>query len=250
MSVLKVANVHLETTGTNRIDYDSNGFTRIISGGTGGIVINTGGTDKINVGANIAVTGNLILNSKNVDSAVVAASLAFDKANTGNIIAVSAFSKANNALANTNGVIFGGIMYITANLGIGLTTTPSANLHVVGDIVATSDITSAYSDERLKVILSPVKNALDKIDTLDTFYYRPNKIAIELGMKNEEQVGISAQQIQKILPQVVKNAPIGQGYLTIQYERIVPLLIAAIQELSIEVDSLKKQINNKDKKGK
>lgn len=248
MSILKVANVHLETTGTNRIDYNSNGFTRIISGGTGGIVINTGGTDKINVGTDIAITGNLLLNGKNVDTLISSTSPAFDKANSANIVAVSAFNKANSALANTTGSVFDGIMYITSNLGIGLTSTPAASLHVVGDIVATSDITSAYSDERLKNIISPIQNALNKIETLDTFFYRPNQIAINLGMKNEEQVGISAQQIQKVLPQVVKDAPIGQGYLTIQYERVVPLLIEAIKELKNEVDALKKKINSKKKR--
>ena len=119
MSILKVANVHLETTGTNRIDYNSNGFTRIISGGTGGIVINTGGTDKINVGTDIAITGNLLLNGKNVDTLISSTSPAFDKANSANIVAVSAFNKANSALANTTGSVFDGIMYITSNIGIG-----------------------------------------------------------------------------------------------------------------------------------
>ena len=123
MSVLKVANVHLETTGTNRIDYDSSGFTRIISGGTGGIIINVGGTDKINVGSDIAITGNLLLNSKNVDALISATSPAFDKANSANIVAVSAFNKANSAnllaaaaLANTNGATFTGNLIITGTL--------------------------------------------------------------------------------------------------------------------------------------
>ena len=116
MSVLKVANVHLETTGTNRIDYDSSGFTRIISGGTGGIVINVGGTDKINVGSNTVITGNLLLNSKNVDALISATLPAFDKANSANIVAVSAFTKANTGLANTNGATFTGNLIITGTL--------------------------------------------------------------------------------------------------------------------------------------
>jgi hypothetical protein len=248
MSVLKVASVHLETTGTNRIDYNSNGFTRIISGGTGGIVINTDGTDKINVGTDIAITGNLLLNGKNVDTLISASAPSFDKANSANIVAVSAFNKANTGLANTTGTVFEGILYITANLGIGLTTTPAAKLHVVGDIVATSDITSAYSDERLKEIISPITDALIKVKTLDTFFYRPNQTALELGLKDEIQIGVSAQQVQNILPYIVKSAPIDSKYLTIQYERLVPLLIEAIKEMSYEISTLKKQINSKNRK--
>jgi hypothetical protein len=245
MSILKVANVHLETTGTNRIDYDSNGFTRIISGGTGGIVINTGGTDKVNVGANISVTGNLILNNKNVDLLISATSPSFDKANAANIVAVSSFNKANTGLANTTGTVFNGILYITANLGIGLTTTPTANLHVVGDIVATSDITSAYSDERLKEIIEPITNAISKVESLDTFYYRPNRIALELGLKDDIQIGVSAQQVQNILPQIVKSAPIDSKYLTVQYERLVPLLIEAIKELTQRIEKLENGTKNR-----
>lgn len=61
MSIIRVANVQLETTGTNRIDYSS-GFTRLISGGTGGIVINTGGDEKINIGtSNVVFTANITL---------------------------------------------------------------------------------------------------------------------------------------------------------------------------------------------
>ena len=47
MSIIKVANVHFETTGTNRIDYNTAGYTQIIAGGSGGIIINVAGTDKI-----------------------------------------------------------------------------------------------------------------------------------------------------------------------------------------------------------
>ena len=117
MSVLKVANVHLETTGTNRIDYISDGFTRIISGGTGGIVINVGGTDKINVGSNTVITGNLLLNSKNVDALISATSPAFDKANSANIVAVSAFDKANTGLANSSGT-FSGDLTVTGSVNV------------------------------------------------------------------------------------------------------------------------------------
>jgi hypothetical protein len=128
MSIIRVANVHLETTGTNRIDYSS-GFTRLITGGTGGIVINTGGTDKINVSANIAVTGNLILNNKNVDFlltfANTAAGAAYNQANAANVLAAAAFP-------NTSGVTFSGYLNVmSGNVGIG-TSNAATKLNVFG----------------------------------------------------------------------------------------------------------------------
>jgi len=197
----------------------------------------------------------------------ITASAAYDKANGANVLAfntgtganaftsatvsgantisIAAFAKANAALANTTGSIFSGILYITANLGIGLTTTPAARLHVVGDIVATGDITSAYSDERLKDILEPVQNATSKILTLDTFYYKPNQTAIDLGLNNERHIGLSAQQVQRVVSEVVKKAPIGNDYLTVQYERLVPLLIASIKELTERIEKLENGTQNR-----
>ena len=48
--------------------------------------------------------------------------------------------------------------------------------------------------------------------------------------------------------EIVECAPIDSKYLTIQYERLVPLLIEAIKEMSYEISTLKKQINSKNRK--
>jgi len=52
-----------------------------------------------------------------------------------------------------------------------------------------------------------------------------------LGYEKRREVGISAQDVQKILPEIIHKAPIDDKYLTIDYERLIPLIIEAIKEL-------------------
>ena len=124
------------------------------------------------------------------------------------------------------------------NVGIG-TVTPAAKLAVVGAITSTDNITAYYSDDRLKTKLGTIENALDKVDSLEGFYYEANETAQALGYKVKREVGVSAQQVEKVLPEIVAPAPIDNKYLTIDYERLVPLLIEAIKELRAEINELK-----------
>jgi hypothetical protein len=121
-----------------------------------------------------------------------------------------------------------------SSLGVG-----TAASGTTGEIRATNNITAYYSDDRLKTRLGNIENALDKVTTLDAFYYEANEVAQGLGYEPVREVGISAQQIQAVMPEVVAPAPIDEKYLTIRYERLVPLLIAAIKELKAEVELLK-----------
>ena len=107
-----------------------------------------------------------------------------------------------------------------------------------GEIRATNNITAYYSDDRLKTRLGSIEGALDKVKTLDTFYYEANETAQALGYEAIREVGISAQQVQAVMPETVAPAPIDDKYLTVRYERLVPLLLAAIKELEAKVAAL------------
>jgi hypothetical protein len=105
-------------------------------------------------------------------------------------------------------------------------------------VTATGNITAFFSDDRLKTRLGNIEDALAKIKTLDTFYYEANETAQALGYKPIRDVAVSAQQVQAIMPETVAPAPIDDKYLTVRYERLVPLLIAAIKELEAKVAAL------------
>jgi hypothetical protein len=111
-----------------------------------------------------------------------------------------------------------------------------------GEIRATNNITAYYSDDRLKTRLGKIENALDKLCTLDGFYYEANETAQALGYDVKREVGISAQQMQAVIPEIVVPAPIDEKYFTVRYERALPLLIEAIKELRQEVQDIKKAI--------
>ncbi len=62
-----------------------------------------------------------------------------------------------------------------------------------------------------------------------------------MGYATQQEVGISAQDVEKIMPEVVAPAPIDDRYLTVRYERLIPLIIEAIKELDKKIDDLKER---------
>ena len=109
----------------------------------------------------------------------------------------------------------------------------------IGEIRATGAVTASYSDDRLKTKLGNIEDALNKVMDLNGFYYEANETAQSLGYKVKREIGLSAQEVQKVLPEIISPAPIDDKYLTIHYERVIPLLVEAIKELKQEIDMLK-----------
>ena len=114
-----------------------------------------------------------------------------------------------------------------------------------GNAAFTGSLTQNSSDIRLKENIQPITNSLEKVKSLSGFTYNWNKTAQDLGFKggghDELQVGLSAQDVEKIQPEVVKPAPVDNTYKTIQYEKLVPLLVEAIKELKAKVETLESE---------
>lgn len=130
---------------------------------------------------------------------------------------------------------------------------PAVALHVTGAIFATSEIIAYYSDRRLKENIIVIDCALEKVSKLNGVYYNPNQLAQEYGFKSEKrEVGLLADEVEKIIEEVVTLAPFDmdehkkskskQNYKTIKYERIVPVLIEAMKELTVIVNNLESEI--------
>jgi hypothetical protein len=171
----------------------------------------------------------------------------------------SASCTGNAATATTlqtartiNGVSFNGSANITitaaatnvntqlASLGVGTAASGTA-----GEIRATNNVTAYYSDDRLKTKLGNIEGALDLVGRLNGFYYEANQTAVDLGYEVKREVGVSAQEVEAIMPEIVAPAPIDDRYLTVRYERLAPLLIEAIKELKDKVEFLEAQLREK-----
>jgi uncharacterized coiled-coil protein SlyX len=106
-----------------------------------------------------------------------------------------------------------------------------------GEIRALGDITAYYSsDIRLKENIIPIENALSKVESISGNTYDWKEGFDEIHSHKGNDVGVIAQEIEEILPQIVTNRD--NGYKAVQYEKIIPLLIEAIKELSSKVDRL------------
>lgn len=119
---------------------------------------------------------------------------------------------------------------ISSGSSISSTTTISSggNLSVTGTIYASGDIT-AFSDATLKTDVMPIKNALNKIESLTGVTYTKD---------GKPSIGLIAQNVQSIIPEAVQS---NGEHLSVAYGNLVGVLIQAIKELNAEIKNLKEK---------
>ena len=135
-----------------------------------------------------------------------------------------------------------------------------SNVRTSNTFYAGGDVVAYSSDIRLKENIKPIDNAIDKIMKLNGVYYTWKDMVTDIGFTptRKEEVGVLAQEVQEVLPEVVTAAPFdceidpptgkthsksGQNYLTVKYEKLVPLLIEAIKEQQTTIQQLNSRID-------
>ena len=129
---------------------------------------------------------------------------------------------------------------VTGNV-VGTGNISGSSVSSSGDILADGDVVAFNSsDMRLKNNLQVIEGALDKIDGIAGYEFDWNDKSPGWARQRGHDVGVVAQEVQKIHPEIVEERK--NGYLGVDYKRLVPLLIQSIKELKQEVEELKKKV--------
>lgn len=121
-------------------------------------------------------------------------------------------------------------------VGIGITA-PSEQLHVIGNILITGTMTQ-NSDQRLKQNIQPLDNALDKITKLQ---------GVSFNWKDEEkhskggQIGLIAQNVEQVLPELVNTADDKEKTLSVNYIGLISVLVEAMKEQQFHIKQAEKK---------
>ena len=233
---LEVTGSFTAATGTN---FAGNASTATLAAN---IQIPSGRVPYNNANNSTTSSSNLTFNGTRLTVNSITASSDFDcNASTGtfnNDLVCNGVFRTDNVRINGNKIdTTSGSLTLDADNN---TVSVTADISQTGNFSTTGDVTAFASDMRLKTSLEQIEGAVAKVCKLSGFTYSFNDVAGKLGFDTETRyAGVSAQQVQEVLPEAVKPAAVGKGYLTVQYEKLVPLLIEAVKELKDEIEELK-----------
>ena len=127
-----------------------------------------------------------------------------------------------------------------AKVGVGGVHDATYELKVTGDIGATGDIVAyVSSDERLKNNVEVISNPIEKVQSLRGVTWEWNELASDAA-KQSPNVGVIAQEVEKVLPQLVHDRE--NGFKGVDYAKLTGLLIEAIKEQQKQIDELKSRL--------
>jgi hypothetical protein len=153
---------------------------------------------------------------------------AYGAANSGSTVEFGRFDSSGNFLVGK--IAAGAKLNVSSDSGNVCYFQNSAGTGIY--LVSGSNSWSSASDENIKDIIEPIKDASNKVDSLRAVIgkYKTDK-------EGTRRSFLIAQDVQKVLPEAVNTTP--EGDLGVSYTDVIPLLVAAIKELKAEIDILK-----------
>ena len=209
------------------INFQASGAASISKSGNTVTISSTNTTYSVGNGGLTEINFTSALNSKLAGIAAGATNVTNNNQLT-NGAGYTTYS-SNQTLNNNSNVHFEGLM-------VGQTSGSTANtIRCVGDVVAFYS-----SDKRLKDNITPIENSLEKVGKLKGYEFDWND---NQEVYEGHDVGVIAQEVEAVVPEIVETRK-HDGYKAVKYEKLVPLLINAINELKAEIEELK-SINKK-----
>lgn len=209
----------------------------------------TAGTGMSGGGA-VSLGGSITLTNAGVTSNVAGTGISVSGA-TGAVTITNTGVTSN--VAGTGVSVSGATGAVTISIGQAVATSSNVQFNslgvgmaasaTTGRIDATNDIVAySSSDRRFKNNIKPIENPLDKINKIsgNTFDWN-EETKIEHGYDGND-VGVIAQEIEEVLPQLVQTRE--SGYKAVKYDKLVALLIEGIKEQQIQINDMKVEIEN------
>tara|TARA_R110002012_G_scaffold241407_1_gene415625 strand:+ start:448 stop:1110 length:663 start_codon:yes stop_codon:yes gene_type:complete len=193
-------------------------------------------TDDASVGGNLSLSSDADANDNTADSATgrleVGASgdlTLYHNTNsyivnkTGNLILHSETDDSDIVFTGEDGT--SGITALTLDMSDAGAATFSGNV-------------TAFSDRRLKSDIQTIENSLEKVEQLRGVTYTRDD-----NVDGGQQLGVIAQEVEEVFPQVVRTAKDEKGTKSVDYGRLTGALIEAVKELSAKVKELEMRLN-------
>jgi hypothetical protein len=220
---------------TGVITNSSTNTDTLPSAGTG---ISVSGATVTNTGVTSIVAGSRISISGGTGAVTVTASSQTDNNFTSTLKnKLDGIASGATAVNNTN-QLTNGAGFVTSSGFVNGNALSATTGTFSGAITSEGDITAFHtSDMAMKENFSPISQALQKVGLISgyEFDWKDHKDPLVIGKGHD--VGIIAQEVEKVLPEVVMTRT--NGKKAVNYSKIIPLLIESIKELKTELDDLK-----------
>jgi hypothetical protein len=228
------------------VNFDGSAAITVVTAGTG---ISVSGTAVTNTGV-LSVSGTAPISASttsgattvSISAASTTAAGSMSAADKSKLDGIASGATANTgtvtSIATSNG-ISGGTITTTGTLS--LSGSYTGTWAVTGAITATGEVTAYFSDRNLKKDIVEIQDPIAKVMSIRGVTFRPNETALALGVTDKDEVGVIAQEVEAVLPQLVAPSAF-KGYKTVKYDKLTALLVEAVKAQQLQIDSLRAEI--------